>query len=122
MRKCSNNNYGDPLLLSIGSQQEKYSLKSAMVKTIRSVLSPLLLISSICGLRIIEFSAGHPKLWFSLLYIPLFWSVYCFFVINKGIPYIPDESADYIIYVLLNIFTVLLSILLGIYHNKVRKC
>ncbi|XP_024879635.1 uncharacterized protein LOC112459651 isoform X1 [Temnothorax curvispinosus] len=94
-----------------------------MAKSIRSVLSPLLLISSMCGLRIIEFSAGHPKLWFSLLYIPLLWSVYCFLVIDKGISYIPEESADYIIYVSLNIFTVLLSILLGIYHDKkFRNC
>ncbi|KYM95507.1 E3 SUMO-protein ligase RanBP2 [Cyphomyrmex costatus] len=89
-----------------------------MTKSIRTVLSPLLLISSLCGLRIIEISAGYPKLWFSLLYIPLLWSVHCFFVINKGISYIPDESAEYIIYVSLNIFTTLLSIFFGIYYDK----
>ncbi|XP_011050421.1 PREDICTED: uncharacterized protein LOC105143668 [Acromyrmex echinatior] len=94
-----------------------------MTESIRTVLSPLLLISSLCGLRIIEISTGYPKLWFSLLYIPLLWSIYCFFVIDKGISFIPDESADYIIYVSLNIFTVLLSIFLGIYYNKkFRNC
>ncbi|KAG5313030.1 PPIA isomerase, partial [Pseudoatta argentina] len=94
-----------------------------MTESIRTVLSPLLLISSLCGLRIIKISAGYPKLWFSLLYIPLLWSIYCFFVIDKGISFIPDESADYIIYVSLNIFTVWLSIFLGIYYNKkFRNC
>lgn len=119
MSKCSN--YGDPLSSFIGGQQEKYSSKSAMAKSVQYILLPFLLISSICGLRIIELSAGHPKFWFSLIYIPLMWSVYCFIVIDTGISYISDESTDYIIYVSLNIFTVLLSILLGIYHDKVGK-
>ncbi|XP_011868559.1 PREDICTED: uncharacterized protein LOC105562376 [Vollenhovia emeryi] len=121
MRKCSNYNYGDPLSSPIEGQQKMCSLKSAMAKSIRSVLSPLLLISSVCGLRIIEFSAGHPKLWFSLLYIPLLWSVYYFFVIAKVISYIPDDSNTYIIYVLSNFLTVLLSIFLGIYYDKKFK-
>ncbi|XP_011705584.1 PREDICTED: uncharacterized protein LOC105460788 [Wasmannia auropunctata] len=114
---------GDPLPSSYYCRSEKYSSKFTMVKSIRSILSPLLLISSVCGLRIIEFSAGYPKLWFNLLYISLLWSVYCFFAIDKAISFIPDESADYIIYVSLNIYTVLLSILLGIYHyKKFRNC
>ncbi|XP_029665566.1 E3 SUMO-protein ligase RanBP2-like [Formica exsecta] len=74
--------------------------------------------SYVCGLRIVEFPTGHPRFWFSFLYILLLWLTFCFFVIDKGMPYIPDYSADYRIYVSLNIFIVLLSMLLGVYHDK----
>ncbi|EFN70932.1 E3 SUMO-protein ligase RanBP2 [Camponotus floridanus] len=63
-----------------------------------------------------EFPIGHPRLWFSLFYIFLLWSTYCFFVIDTGIPYIPN--VEYRIYVSLNIFIALLSLLLGMYHDK----
>ncbi|KAL6422631.1 hypothetical protein ACFW04_010691 [Cataglyphis niger] len=74
--------------------------------------------SYICGLRIVEFPTGYPRFWFSSLYILLLWSTYCFFVIDEGMPYIPEYSAEYRIYVSLNIFIVLLSMLLGVYHDK----
>lgn len=100
---------------------KKCSFQSTMAKSIRSLLSPLLIMSYVCGLRIVEFPTGHPRFWFSFLYILLLWSTFCFFVIDKGMPYIPDYSADYRIYVSLNIFIVLLSMLLGVYHDKVGK-
>ncbi|XP_072754787.1 uncharacterized protein [Anoplolepis gracilipes] len=94
-----------------------------MAKSIRSLLSPLLIMSYACGLRIVEFPTGQPRLWFSYLYILLLWSTYCFLVTDKPLSYIPDYSAEYKLYVLLNIFIALLSMLLGVYHDKkFRNC
>ncbi|XP_029160034.1 E3 SUMO-protein ligase RanBP2-like [Nylanderia fulva] len=89
-----------------------------MATSIRSLLSPFLIISYVCGLRIVEFPTGHLRFWFSLFYILLFWSTYCFLVINKGLSYVPKYSAEYRLYVSLNIFITLLSMLLGVYHDK----
>ncbi|XP_067207071.1 uncharacterized protein [Linepithema humile] len=94
-----------------------------MAKSIRPILSPLLSISYMCGLRIIEFPAGNPRIWFSFLYILLLWPAYCFTMINKLLSYICNDSFEYRIYIFLNTLMTLLSMLLAIYHDKkFRNC
>ncbi|XP_070172339.1 uncharacterized protein [Polyergus mexicanus] len=46
--------------------------------SIRKVLSPLLMISYVCGLKVIEFPIGVPRQWSGLLYMLLLWSLYNF--------------------------------------------
>lgn len=93
----------------------------AMTESIRKVLSPLLIISYVCGLRIVEFSVDNPKQWFSLLYILLFWTLYIFFVIYKLFYYIVHGTIEYIVCNGLHLFTSLISIAIGVYYDKVRN-
>lgn len=92
----------------------------AMTESIRKVLSPLLIISYVCGLRIVEFSVDNPKQWFSLLYILLFWMLYIFFV-YKLFYYIVHGTIEYIVCNGLHFFTSLISIAIGVYYDKVRN-
>ncbi|XP_072754253.1 uncharacterized protein [Anoplolepis gracilipes] len=91
--------------------------------SIRRILSPLLIISYVCGLRIIEFPAGVSKQWFGLLYMLLLWSLYSFVCIYEMIPYTIHFSTLYHIWFGVNMFLTLLSIFIGIYHDKeFRNC
>ncbi|XP_032682004.1 uncharacterized protein LOC116849193 [Odontomachus brunneus] len=90
---------------------------------IRVVLSPLLSISYVLGIRIIEFPMGKPRQWCSFLYILLLWAIYHILVLYTIIHLM---SGMYIIYKFcfwLNIWIALLSAVLGIYHDKkYRTC
>lgn len=88
---------------------------------IRAALSPLLIISYVFGTRIVEFPAGKPRLWLSLLYVLLLWSVYHVLLTYTAIHYVFDRPIVYHVCFRLNISAALLSIVLGIYYDKVRE-
>jgi len=101
--------------------QTKCSSKSHLyVMSIRKILSPLLIISYICGSRVVEFPAGFPRRWFGLLYMLLLWSLYNFALIYGVIPYTIHYSVIYQICFALSMFIALLSIIFGMYHDKVK--
>ena len=117
------------LLLPFGSIYTDWSTKviqfeiktiCAMTKSIRTILTPLLIMSYVFGLRIVI--SNHSKLWFNAIYILLIWSIYCFLVstyhtFNFFNKYLEDNICYY-----LEFFTTLLSIAIGVYHNKVTNC
>jgi len=87
--------------------------------SIRKILSPLLIISYVCGLRVIEFPAGVSRQWFSLLYMLLIWSLHTFVYIYRVMPYTSNYPTLYHIWFEVNIFTAVLSIIIGLYYDKV---
>lgn len=89
------------------------------MKDARELLSLLLIISYICGLRIIKFQVGDPKQWFSFVYMLLLWTFYSFIIIYT-ITY-KTFFAEYYVCIGLHIFTALISIVIGIYYDKVRN-
>ncbi|XP_070172340.1 putative gustatory receptor 28a [Polyergus mexicanus] len=91
-----------------------------MTKSIRTVLAPFLIISYVSGLRIIEFPVGHPRIWFSLLYMLLFWSIYFLFLKFIITSYFNNKhyTIEYHICIGLDILVTLLSIVFGVYHDK----
>lgn len=95
------------------------------MKSIREVLSPLLIISYMLGLRlwIIEFPISHLKWWINISYMLLFWSIYYFLLQFTVISYTTNisYSTEYLICFWLDIFITLLSVVSGVYHTKVRK-
>ncbi|XP_067207716.1 uncharacterized protein [Linepithema humile] len=97
-----------------------------MTNSIQSVLSPLLIISYVCGLRIVELHLSYSRSWLNLLYILLLWSVYFFllsYTIIIIISYPVHYSTLYFICLLLNIFTTLTTVGSGVYNDKkFRKC
>ncbi|XP_072767255.1 uncharacterized protein [Anoplolepis gracilipes] len=96
-----------------------------MTKSIRTVLTPFLIISYITGLRIIEFPVGHPRVWFSLLYMLQFWSIYFFLLKSTLSDYLTTKyyTTEYFICLGLDISIALLSIMVEIYHaKKFRNC
>ncbi|XP_067207717.1 uncharacterized protein [Linepithema humile] len=94
-----------------------------MANSIRSVLSPLLSISYVCGMRIVEFPSRYRRQWFGLLYMLLLWSVYIFFVIYRIMSYLNYHSKIYVISFLVNNVLTLISVILGVYRDKkFRKC
>ncbi|KAL6433827.1 hypothetical protein ACFW04_005809 [Cataglyphis niger] len=95
-----------------------------MIKSIRTVLAPLLIISYVSGLRIIEFPEGHSRVCFSILYM-LFWANYFFYLRFIIISYFTNAhyTIEYRICIGLDILITLLSIVLGVYHDKkFRNC
>lgn len=90
-----------------------------MTKSIQTVLTPLLIISYASGLRIIEFPKGNPRIWIGLLYMLLFWSSYFLLLIPLIIHY--DTEYFTIMGISLDILIILLSIVFGVYHEKVCK-
>jgi len=99
--------------------RSRSSKSHSYVMSIRKILSPLLIISYVCGSRVIEFPTGVPRQWFGLLYILLVWSLYNFVFINVVILHMTHYSTLYNIWYGINMFIALLSISLGIYHDKV---
>ncbi|XP_029665565.1 uncharacterized protein LOC115236964, partial [Formica exsecta] len=97
-----------------------------MTKSIQTVLTPLLIISYVSGLKIFEFPVGHPRVWFSLSYMILFWSIYYFLnstVISYFINIHYTTELCYLICYWLDILLTLLSVVFGIYHDKkFRNC
>ncbi|XP_014472029.1 PREDICTED: uncharacterized protein LOC106743051 [Dinoponera quadriceps] len=94
-----------------------------MVKSIRVVLSPLLIISYVCGLRIVEFPMGYPRPWLSYLYHLLLWPTYCFLMTDIWIFYIPHHWLFYNAFVALNILMALLTLFIRLYYDKkFRNC
>jgi len=73
------------------------------------------------GLTIVEFPAGHSRPRLSFLYILLLWSIYYYFVYSTIISYMNLYHILHHICHWLNNFTTLLSIMIGIYHDKVGK-
>lgn len=92
-----------------------------MTNNVRRALSPLLIISYVVGTRIVEFPAGNPRPRLGIPYMLLLWSIYHFLLACTVISYITHYSIEYHICFWLNSFTVLLSIILGLYHDKVGK-
>ncbi|KAL6438840.1 hypothetical protein ACFW04_003727 [Cataglyphis niger] len=90
------------------------------VMSIDKILRPLLINSYVCGCRVAELSADIPR-WLGFLYILLLWSLYIFFYIYKIIFNVSHYSIVYHICYGVTIFTALLSIILGIYHDKAFK-
>ncbi|XP_071631946.1 uncharacterized protein [Temnothorax longispinosus] len=90
----------------------------AMTKSIRTILTPFLIISYVFGLRIVNLSK-YSRLWFSVLYMLLLWSVYCILstsaLISSFNELYPIEDS---IFYWLESYTTLLSIVFGIYHEK----
>jgi len=100
--------------------QSKCSLKPhTYVMSIQKILSPLLIISYVCGSRVIEFPAGVPRQWFSLLYMLLLWFLYNFVFIYVVLPHMTHYSTLFYIWYGINMFIALFSISLGIYYDKV---
>ncbi|KAL6267845.1 hypothetical protein P5V15_000917 [Pogonomyrmex californicus] len=94
-----------------------------MIKGIQMILSPLLKISYIFGLRIANLSKHHLKLWFSFLYMVLLWIFY--FFITYPLVYFIYKSypLEYHICYTLEKFITFLTIAFGIYHEKkFRNC
>lgn len=91
-----------------------------MARSIRTVLSPLLIISYICGLRIVEYPVGRTRPWLSYFYILLLWSIYCFLMIDFILFYIPHTWTRYKILILLHILTGFMSLFIRLYYDKVR--
>lgn len=93
----------------------------AMTKSIRTVLTPLLIVSYVLGTRITEFPAGHPRVWFSLSYMLLLWSTYCFLLNSTVISYFTNIhfASEYLVCYWLDMLLTILSVGFGIYHDKV---
>jgi len=95
------------------------------MQSIREILSPLLIISYVLGLRlwIIEFPISYLRWWFSISYMLLYWLIYCFLLKFTVISYTTNMSYStaYLICFWLDILITLLSVVFGVYHNKVRK-
>ncbi|XP_029159994.1 uncharacterized protein LOC114931995 [Nylanderia fulva] len=95
------------------------------MKSIREVLSPLLIISYVLGLRlwIIELSIAHLRSWFGISYMLSFWLIYYIIFETKIISHINDDihySTEFLISFWIDIFITLLTIVFGTYYNK--KC
>ncbi|XP_067207070.1 putative gustatory receptor 28a isoform X2 [Linepithema humile] len=94
-----------------------------MIKSIQTVLSPLLIISYISGLSIIEFPINSPHPWFGILYVLIFWSVYYFLLSTTVLLHFVNKPhyIEYYICLGLDLFTILVSVVFGIYHDKKFK-
>lgn len=91
-----------------------------MARNIRAVLSPLLIINYVCGLRVVEFPAGHPKKWLSCLYHLLLWSTYCFLMTDIMSSYVPYEWIHYRVFIALQTLMAFISLFTRLYHDKVK--
>ncbi|XP_029160040.1 uncharacterized protein LOC114932033 [Nylanderia fulva] len=89
-----------------------------MTKNVWTVLSPLLIINYVFGLRIIEFPIGYRRLWFSFIYILSSWSLYCFLMwyITGSLMTKFSKTNNFLQY--LNCLATLISIVFGIYYDK----
>ncbi|KAL6422636.1 hypothetical protein ACFW04_010696 [Cataglyphis niger] len=92
-----------------------------MTKNVWTVLSPLLIINYIFGLKIIELPIGHPRLWLSFLYILFSWSLYFFLIWYTTTSFTNRFSSLSSISQYLNYSTAMLSIVFGIYYDKKFK-
>jgi len=104
------------------STKAQFEIKTicAMIKSIRTILKPLLIMSYVFGLRIAIFN--HSRLWFSVTYVLLFWSVYyflalCAFTSSYKYMSFADSIGHH-----LEIPVMIMSIMFGIYHDKVTNC
>lgn len=102
------------------TKEMQFLMVYTMTNNIQIVLTPLLIICFVCGLRIIEFPTNHSKSCFSLMYMLLVWSVYCFLFNYIMISYIIYDIM-YSICFYLDFFIILVAIAFGMYHDKVRK-
>ncbi|KAM0728351.1 hypothetical protein ACS0PU_005133 [Formica fusca] len=98
----------------------QFAMVCAMTNNIRIVLTPLLIICFVCGLKTIEFSTNHSRPWFSFMYMLLLWTVYYFLFSYTMISHIIHDTI-YLICLYLDFSVVLMSIAFGIYYDKVRK-
>ena len=90
-----------------------------MTKSIRSILTPLLIMSYLFGLRIAI--SNHLRFWFSAIYILLFWSVYYFLTFCAFTSFYEYLSFVENVGHRLEIPVTILSIGFGIYNNKVTN-
>ncbi|XP_032682002.1 uncharacterized protein LOC116849190 [Odontomachus brunneus] len=94
-----------------------------MVDDIRAILSPLLFVCYVFGTRIIEYPVNKPRTWCSYLYILLIWLTYSLSLVYTLMCYVRINSIVYQFCFWLNLFTAILTIALGIYHDKkFRSC
>jgi len=107
---------------SVKDEQFEIATVCTMNRSIRTILMPLLMISYIFSLRLTNLPLRHAKLWFNLLYMLTIWIIYYFLLMSVLIPYLKFyTSTEYHICYLLELFTTLLSIVFGIYHNEVSR-
>lgn len=92
-----------------------------MIDDIRAVLSPLLTVSYVFGMRIVEYPAGKPRIWCGYLYIMIVWSTYNILLACTLIYYLNSISSVYRFCFWLNVFTAILTTALGTYHDEVGK-
>jgi len=94
-----------------------------MAKNIRIILTPFLIMSYVFGSRIAGLSRNYLKLWFNILYILLVWLIFYFLL--SSIPTLKSsfEKSNSIEYYMCHVefFITLLSIVFGVYHDKVKK-
>ena len=104
------------------STKAQFEVKTicAMIKNIRTILTPLLIMSYVFGLRIAK--SNHSRLWFSVTYILLVWSVYYFLVLYVFISFYKYLSFMEKIGHCLETSVTILSIVFGIYYDKVTNC
>jgi len=93
----------------------------AMTKSVRMILTPFLIISYVFGLRIAGLSKNYLKLWFSLLYMLFFWLIYYFLFTSKTMTSYRNDNLKHQMCYWLEFFTTLLSVVFGVYHNKVKR-
>ncbi|XP_011868556.1 PREDICTED: uncharacterized protein LOC105562372 [Vollenhovia emeryi] len=90
----------------------------ATTKSIRKILKPFLIISYVFGLRLANLSS-HAKLCLSVLYMLLVWCMYYFLSRTTIMSvFFERRSIGQHVCCALEILTTLLSIVLGIYHDK----
>lgn len=117
-RKCSNCELRKCVRQNC-RQFETATLVAKMMDDIRIALSPLFLISYIFGMRTCEYPTSKLRMWCGFLYILLLWSMYNLLLVCTLMYYLHSYSIEYQFCFWLNYFTVILSVVLGIYHNKV---
>lgn len=107
-------------LAHLADKKMQFAMVCTMTNNIRIILTPLLITSFVCGLRIIEFSTDYLNPWFSFIYMLLLWSIYYFLFSYTIISYI-TYNIIYHICLYLDFFVMLMSIAFGMYYDKVRK-
>jgi len=98
--------------------QFRIAIASIMTKDVRMVLSPLLMMNYVLGLRMTEFSADQSKLCF--LYMLLVWLIYCSALIYTVIPQMLD-TIEYRILMLSSIVVTLISTAVEAYQDQVGE-
>jgi len=97
--------------------QFRIAIASVMTE-VRMVLSPLLMMNYVLGLRMTEFPADQSKLCF--LYMLLVWLIYCSALIYTVIPQMLD-TIEYRILMLSSIVVTLISTAVEAYQDQVGE-
>jgi len=93
-----------------------------MAKSIRIILTPFLIISYVFGSRIASLSRNYLKLWFSFSYILFVWMIF-YFLLTSTLMSSSNKynSIEYHLCYSLEFLITLLSVVFGVYHDKVKR-